>query len=83
MGWLADAVLSACFVNLATATTRTDTVRGANRTISTTVSFGAATFDFEHARESMTLDSLIATAYDTLYLAKSGGRNQVKALQLP
>lgn len=59
-----------------------DTVHGANRTISTTASFGVATFDFAHAKEVMTLDSLIASADDMLYLAKSGGRNQVKSLQL-
>ena len=59
-----------------------DTVHGANRIISTTASFGVATFDFAHAKEVMTLDSLIASADDMLYLAKSGGRNQVKALQL-
>lgn len=60
-----------------------DTAHGANDTIRTTASFGVATFDFALSQEVITLDSLIASADDMLYLAKSGGRNQVKCLQLP
>jgi len=60
-----------------------DTAHGANQNISTTASFGVATFDFARSKEVITLDGLIASADDMLYHAKSGGRNQVRSLQLP
>jgi len=58
------------------------TVHDVNQNISTTASFGVATIDFARPRKIVTLDSLIATADKLLYDAKSGGRNQVKSLQL-
>lgn len=59
------------------------TVHEANQNISTTASFGVATIDFARSRKIITLTDLIASADEQLYDAKSGGRNQVKSLQLP
>jgi len=58
------------------------TVHDVNQNINTTASFGVATVDFARSRKMITLDSLIATADKLLYDAKTGGRNQVKSLQL-
>jgi len=60
----------------------TDTAHGANLNISTTASFGVATFDFARSKGVTTLDGLIAIADDMLYHAKSGGRNQVRSMQM-
>jgi diguanylate cyclase (GGDEF)-like protein len=54
----------------------------AHQRIRTTASFGVATVDFARARKTISLTDLIARADEQLYDAKSGGRNQVKALQL-
>lgn len=59
------------------------TVHDVNQNINTTASFGVATVDFARSRKMITLDSLIAAADKLLYDAKTGGRNQVKSLQLP
>lgn len=59
-----------------------DTVVEGNSKINTTASFGVATIDFARASEAIKLDGLIAAADSLLYSAKSGGRNQVKSMQL-
>jgi diguanylate cyclase (GGDEF)-like protein len=58
------------------------TIHEVGQNISATASFGVATVDFARSRKMITLDSLIATADKLLYDAKTGGRNQVKSLQL-
>lgn len=81
---LSDGVLLAERLRVAFA--GTDTVFGHNgdcQHIRSTASFGVATFDFASSNGVVTLDGLIASADAMLYQAKSAGRNQVKALQLP
>lgn len=64
----------------------TETVHGDSgdcQNIRTSASFGVATFDFASSNGVVNLDGLIASADAMLYQAKSAGRNQVKAMQLP
>lgn len=69
-------------VAFAATATATATVHDDNQNISTTASFGVASVDFARSKKIITLSGLILTADELLYDAKTGGRNQVKSLQL-